>query len=392
MYNRALTLPLHLIAGPMAIYRCEFKIYSRGSAHSAVAGAAYVTGTRLSSKVKVGATGKATKRKTVSAVEAAAYRSGKSLADKGTGETFDYTNKHNVVWSGILAPADAPAWARDRGQLWNAVEAKEDTSSRKATAQLFRECLLTLPRGLKPEAQIALVRAFVQDHFVSQGMIADIGIHSPEASDGLRNDHAHVMLTLRSIGPNGFGNKNRDWNDVRFKDKAGQAGLNLAYAAGFLRQRRASWSDYCNAALADAGSTERVDHRSLKDRGIDRVPQPKVGKSRHVIPDERTAAIRDNVVAVKFDNRTRDTAQAVRQGRQPAAGPVALCRQPAAGDFADRTRQLARAVGAARRQYGHYYASDGVAHAEQTARRLHGEALEPVRPVEPTPEAFGHDR
>lgn len=40
---------------------------------------------------------------------------------------------------------------------------------------------------------------------------------------------------------------------------------------------RESWCDAENATLERAGRPERVDHRSLKDRGIDRTPEPKIG-------------------------------------------------------------------------------------------------------------------
>ncbi|MHB2093790.1 MobA/MobL family protein [Pantoea dispersa] len=40
-------------------------------------------------------------------------------------------------------------------------------------------------------------------------MIADTSFHD---LDG-HYPHAHVMLTLRVITPQGFGNKNRSWNE-----------------------------------------------------------------------------------------------------------------------------------------------------------------------------------
>ena len=54
--------------------------------------------------------------------------------------------------------------------------------------------------------------------------------------------------------------KPREWNDV-----------------GLLVKQRESWADAVNAALEKAGRPERVDHRSLKDQGIDRLPEPKKG-------------------------------------------------------------------------------------------------------------------
>ncbi|WP_275100749.1 MobA/MobL family protein [Paenibacillus dendritiformis] len=39
----------------------------------------------------------------------------------------------------------------------------------------------------------------INEHFVSKGMCTDVCIHDKQ--DG--NPHAHIMLTMRPIGPNG---------------------------------------------------------------------------------------------------------------------------------------------------------------------------------------------
>ena len=54
-----------------------------------------------------------------SAVACAAYRSGTRLLDERTGEQKDYRRKGGVEHSEILTPEDAPEWAQDREQLWN---------------------------------------------------------------------------------------------------------------------------------------------------------------------------------------------------------------------------------------------------------------------------------
>jgi MobA/MobL family len=49
-----------------------------------------------------------------SAVHAAAYRSRSSLVDERTGLKHDYSRKAGeLLFEGIYAPNDAPAWARD---------------------------------------------------------------------------------------------------------------------------------------------------------------------------------------------------------------------------------------------------------------------------------------
>ncbi len=45
---------------------------------------------------------------------------------------------------------------------------------------------------------------------------------------------------------------------------------------------RARWADYANAALADAGSEARIDHRTLEKQGIFRVAEISLGIARHI--------------------------------------------------------------------------------------------------------------
>lgn len=139
-----------------------------------------------------------------SAVNAAAYRHAEKFHSPDLGKTVSYTNKQDVVHSKILAPEKAPEWVSDRQRLWASVE---DFEKRK-DAQLFRECQVNLPVELSREQQIALVESWCRSEFVSKGMIADIAVHDR----GGKNPHAHIMLTLRGIGPEGWGKKNRDWN------------------------------------------------------------------------------------------------------------------------------------------------------------------------------------
>lgn len=205
-----------------------------------------------------------------SAVAASAYRSGQELACERTGEVHDYSRKGGVVHSEIMAPDGAPEWATDRARLWNEVEAAE----KRKDAQLAREVEIALPRELTREQQIDLTREFVREQFVSKGMVADIAIHEPKASDGDRQPHAHVMLTTRQIGPEGFGAKAREWND-------------RAQVEGW----REAWANHANRALERAGHEQRIDHRSLdaqrqdamargderRAQDLDREPQPKLG-------------------------------------------------------------------------------------------------------------------
>ncbi len=164
------------------------------------------------------------------------------------GVTSDYHSKRKEVMDqGILAPRKAPEWVHDRRKLWNEVERVE----RRKDAQLFRSFDIALPVELGLEEQKKLIRDFCQKAFVDRGMIADFALH--DKKDG--NPHFHVGVTMRMITPEGFGKKNRDWNDRSLLD-----------------DWRRKWAKCANAALRRGHHLDRIDARSLEDQGIDRVP------------------------------------------------------------------------------------------------------------------------
>jgi ATP-dependent exoDNAse (exonuclease V) alpha subunit len=218
--------------------------------------------------------------KTVSVVAKAAYRSGQSLEDEKRDKTYNYRSRtQEVAYSEIMAPANAPAWLKEpvpdkaagtkkqhdvRQKLWNEIERVE----KRKDSTLAREFVLSLPRQLDREQQIELVRGWCQSEFVDKGFVVDLAVHK---SKGGKNPHAHVLVTTRPVTPDGFGKK---------PDTAGK--FNGRGVAGYgaksdLMQWRESWCNAENKALEKAGRPERADHRSLKARGIDKIPEPKIG-------------------------------------------------------------------------------------------------------------------
>lgn len=191
-----------------------------------------------------------------SAVAAAAYRAAARLEDQRADRAHDFTAKVGVVHSEVLLPAGAPAAFADRARLWNAVEAAE----KRKDAQLAREIEFALPREMSQPDAIALARDFVTRSFVARGMVADLNVHWDVAPDGLSKPHAHVMLSLRSVGPDGFGAKERAWNTV-----------------AELQGWREGWSAHVNAQLSELGIAARIDHRTLEAQGVSLEPQHKIG-------------------------------------------------------------------------------------------------------------------
>uniref|UniRef100_UPI0032DA0823 MobA/MobL family protein n=1 Tax=Clostridium perfringens TaxID=1502 RepID=UPI0032DA0823 len=56
-----------------------------------------------------------------SSVGASAYRSGEKIYNERDGIEHDYSRKKGVVFKEILAPENAPTWAKNRARLWNEV-------------------------------------------------------------------------------------------------------------------------------------------------------------------------------------------------------------------------------------------------------------------------------
>jgi len=171
---------------------------------------------------------------TYSVVSAAAYRAGEKLVDTQQGITFKYSRKSCVKYSAIMDPDNAPARVYDRQALWSAVEASE----KRINSRLAREPEIMLPREPSAEQCVALVCAYVQAHCVSKGMVADISIHRPMTSDSKEQPHAHVLLTIGSVSPGGFGAKVHDWDR---KER--------------VHEWREAWSVFANRSPARAART-----------------------------------------------------------------------------------------------------------------------------------------
>lgn len=237
----------------MAIYHCSIKIIGRSDGKSAVA--------------------------------SSAYRSGEKLMDDRTGLIHDFTKKSGVVFTEVSLPAHAPPEYADRNVLWNAVEKVE----KKSIAQLAREIEVALPKELSRECQIEIVRRYVQENFVSVGMCADWALH--DKGDG--NPHAHIMLTMRGIKPDGsWAQKEKkiyaldeEGNRIPLIDPAtGEQKLGKRNEKLWKRITvepndwndhskaeiwRKSWADICNEYLS---LEQQIDHRSYKRQELDLEP------------------------------------------------------------------------------------------------------------------------
>lgn len=234
----------------MAIYHCSIKIISRGKGKSAVA--------------------------------AAAYRSGTAIMNQYDGVMHDFTRKGGIIHEEIILSIRAPPEFADRSILWNSVEKIEKARN----SQLAREIEIALPVELDMEKQISLVREYVRDNFVSKGMCADFSIHDKREG----NPHAHIMLTMRPLEDSGkWGAKSRkdyilDKGGQRVKLKNGSFKNHKVDLIDWNSQEKAdiwrqAWVETANRYLAAQNRTERIDHRSYRRQGVEQIPTVHMGVS-----------------------------------------------------------------------------------------------------------------
>lgn len=210
-----------------------------------------------------------------SAVGASAYRSGEKILNQYDGIQHDYSRKGGIVYSEVMLPQQAKEEFKNRATLWNEVEKIEKSKN----SQLAREVEVALPKELNREEQIKLIKSYVQDNFVKNGMCADLNIH--DKGDG--NPHAHIMLTMRPIKENGeWGAKSKeqkvlDKNGNIQRTKTGRILSKKIETTNwntkeFLESYRKDWADKINEKLREKGINQTVDHRSYEEQGIEKIP------------------------------------------------------------------------------------------------------------------------
>ncbi len=195
-----------------------------------------------------------------SATAAAAYRAGESIVDERTGEVHDYTRKQGVISSTIVAPSDAPDWHHDRAQLWNQVEFSE----KRKNSTVAREFEIALPIELSPDDREKLAKDFAAEIVERHGCVADVCLHKPDKKGDQQNYHAHILCSTRRLTADGFGEKTRELDDRKI-------------GSSEVTHWRERFATLQNKALEKAHSTARVDHRSLEDQSIERLPTQHLG-------------------------------------------------------------------------------------------------------------------
>ena len=217
-----------------------------------------------------------------SAMAGASYYLGQKLYSEYDHEwKYPHSDPARVRYTEVMLPPNAPREYSDRQTLWNAVDAAEKSRN----AQTARRFVITLPRELTYEQNLALIRAYCQEQFVDKGMICDLYYHD----FGNGNPHVHLMLTMRAMDEHGrWLPKTKtayvlDENGERVRGETGKWLRERIDTVDWSEQKyaeiwRHEWEVAQNKALEAAGRTERVDMRSFERQGIvDLEPQVHLG-------------------------------------------------------------------------------------------------------------------
>lgn len=183
-----------------------------------------------------------------SAVERSAYqrRTSVQLAD---GSIIDHSGRNDHVANFVVTPDGAPAWALDCDQVWQRAAAAE----KRADAQEARAIELSLPRELATDDWIEIARR-IASVTAKHGMIVQVDIHCPVASDGGLNPHVHFLISLREIRDGEFARtKNREWNKLFY---------------GKVSAMRRDMAEILNRYCQSRGIAYHADHRSNAERGL----------------------------------------------------------------------------------------------------------------------------
>lgn len=222
-----------------------------------------------------------------SAVAKASYVSNEALYSERDEELKQFRNRTVKPESFIIAPSHAPEWVYERERLWNEVEKVE----KQYNAQVLREVVVALPIELSSQEQSDLIREFVQENFVSDGMVADVNIHR----DQEHNPHAHILLTVRPFKENGewlesktkkeyiFNDKGEPVLNDKGKQKTRNVDLTGWNSKDKLILWRKNYSEKINEYYKIKGIDETVSHLSYEEQGKEIKAKQRLTRSEYYV-------------------------------------------------------------------------------------------------------------
>ncbi len=185
-----------------------------------------------------------------------------------------HSTREDLIHTGY---GNLPDWAHGNpSYFWSMADRYE-----RANGAVYREHEIALPNELTIEQLIVLAERLVRELVGNKPY--QYAIHAPDGSIGkIQNRHMHLMYSDRM--PDGISrapdqmfsrfNARQPWAGGCRKDSGGKTPLQLRQEVTATRKLVA---DTQNQVLAEHGHDACLDHRSLRERGIQRRPERHLG-------------------------------------------------------------------------------------------------------------------
>ncbi len=215
----------------------------------------------------------------------------KEHADYITREGKHGNNKEDLI---VVEHGNMPSWAiNDPSKFWKMADKFE-----RANGTAYKEFVIALPSELSLEQQLVLSHEFAKQEIGKKPF--QFAIHAPIAALGdVKQFHGHFMTSDRI--PDEF-NRSPELHFKRYNPnhpelggcKKDSGGKDPAILEDEIRARRKRWADLQNKHLELHGHSARVDHRSNRDRGIEKEAEKHLGAAAiKKMTEEEKAQIKD---------------------------------------------------------------------------------------------------
>lgn len=219
-------------------------------------------------------------RKHKSSVAVSAYINAQAYTDERTNRTFDYSNKKGVLFSACYAIDENNQRRKLKNtELWNGSEQAEAKNKRQDSARTAREYIVAMPHELFKNdiaTGVNCITDFCDKLAQKYNVAVEFALHDQdydEHGNGNKNYHFHLITTTRAVT---FDDQN---NIVFGKKTAFEMSDSDLKKMGEKRTKdqlvdiRKMWADVANKYLEKHDFDERIDHRTLKEQGLNRKPK-----------------------------------------------------------------------------------------------------------------------
>lgn len=180
-----------------------------------------------------------------------------------------WANKHE----GPLAFAESgniPAWADDPRTFWETADRLE-----RANGTFYFNAELAIPVELSTLNQKRAVMREYREKLIGEKHPYSLTMHDNEG-----NPHCDLMWSTRTLDGIERSSPEHFFKQA-MKDPARGGCKKAEYNREWIVAARKLWEEVCNKHLEAAGSNVRIDHRSYKDRGIEKAPGVHLGQKAH---------------------------------------------------------------------------------------------------------------